>query len=475
MSNKLSVYLRKNIDYLLGIVASSVDKLGALLLFLILSRFISKIELGEFALNMTIAGMITILSSIGIHSALSTLISKYITIDIDKSYDLLVTGCVSFILWSTIISISSYLVIINFNLSFFSIDIQILAVIIFYAQIEAGNQLITFILNGLQRFSLIVKIRTIKALLCLFLPLTFILVFDYSWLYKGMLISSLCVFLIGTGFAMHSIAITYHNRQFHFKIIVFRELMNVAVPSMLSSAIIQPAAIGSRLKIANSLSGFGGVASFSAATKIQGLFNMIGNGIGLILVPKLSDPSNSEIETNSHINLYANWLLPLSVTIPLLIFPEVIELIFGKEFNSYTDRFVFSVVLVYGSISMFTQGLARLLLTQGAMWLAFLNNLIWAILVLVGLIFIGKWGVTGVSTVILTAYLITAVIMVPVQLEKIDLPVSCFISKRVILTWGVILLSFLAGLLIDGILLRSGISIFMLLAYVRLFKKIILR
>ena len=470
--SKLAIFFKKNLDYLLGIFASSVDKIGGLLLFLILSRFITKIELGEFALSMTIAGMFTIFSSIGIHSALSTLISKYIALDIDKSYDLLVTGCGVFIFWSTLLTLSLYAITKFIGVNLLPIDIEILEVVIFYSQIEAGIQLIVFILNGLQNFTYIVILRTIKAVLNLFLPLIFVLFYDYSWLYKGMLISSLCVLLVSCIVVSFSIVKIYGNTSFSLRKVVFRELIDLALPSMLSSAVIQPAAIGSRLKIANSLSGFGGVASFSAATKIQGLFNMIGNGIGLILVPKLSDPSNRSMQADSQINLYANWLLPLLVTIPLLIFPESIAIIFGDAFNSYTDRLVFSIVLVYGSISMFTQGLARLLLTQGAMWLAFLNNFVWAVLVLVGIAFFGKWGVIGVSVTIVMAYLITAIIMVPLQLAKIELPIVSFMSYPVMLSWGIIILSFLGGLLIKPFIIRALILILLFTAYVRLFRKI---
>ena len=114
-------------------------------------------------------------------------------------------------------------------------------------------------------------------------------------------------------------------------------------------------------------------------------------GYSLVDKPMLSMISNVGANISKKlatVNIISTWILGVIVAIPLLCFPEVVQLAFGSDYDTRNFKVTFSLVILCSSIIIFKSGLARVMVVNNLLWLGFFSNTLWAIILVVSASFL---------------------------------------------------------------------------------------
>ncbi len=176
-----------------------------------------------------------------------------------------------------------------------------------------------------------------------------------------------------------------------------------------------------------------------------------GMTLGAPLLPMITNELNSKNERLEKVNMLSTWGLGVLLVLPLLAFPEVIQALYGKEFDAITLNRTFILVMLATSVIIYKQGLARVLMANGMMWWALFSNSFWAVALLVGAFFLIPWGAIGLATAIAAAYILNTIVFIPLYTNRKLVPKGTIISFEAAVIWFI--------LLIFAVMSWTGVSI----------------
>lgn len=184
------------------------------------------------------------------------------------------------------------------------------------------------------------------------------------WVAYGVTVSSFVYFVFQMTFASRNMK--YYRPKIFFKHEGFRKLFKLAIPSMISSSIVQINVLIS--STFSSLFKAGSVTAFSMADRVwQMPYGIFAQGIATAILPSLS----AKLAVGKVDEFRKTWLKSLRITL-LLTIPsavgfvvlkrEIIQTIF-KFTNKFNDEFVgvSANVLMYFSIALITQSLVLII------------------------------------------------------------------------------------------------------------------
>lgn len=184
------------------------------------------------------------------------------------------------------------------------------------------------------------------------------------WVAYGVTVSSFVYFVFQMTFASRNMK--YYRPKIFFKHEGFRKLFKLAIPSMISSSIVQINVLIS--STFSSLFKAGSVTAFSMADRVwQMPYGIFAQGIATAILPSLS----AKLAVGKVDEFRETWLKSLRMTL-LLTIPsavgfvvlkrEIIQTIF-KFTNKFNDEFVgvSANVLMYFSIALITQSLVLII------------------------------------------------------------------------------------------------------------------
>lgn len=472
INSRFSSIIRKGNTYGMGVAASIMDRASGLFLFIYIARNLSKEITGEFALIMTVSGALLLLSGLGFPTVLTSFIPKYLntrlaqvlsTIKVAKIINVIMSIILLVVFFVFTDEISKYITLTDHGYG--NLKIQALATATVF---EILTQLNIGILIGFECIKQVFKLRLLKLVLIFFGAISCLYFFGYIGIYISWIAATLIVYMISELYSFEEVK-DYKRALSVSNIGLERSIWSLALPVYFSALITQPAILSSRFILKDSSASFSGLASFSAAGKIQGVFNMIGVGLGSILVPKMS--KRDEWSQSLHeFNLYGNWILSLIIVIPFLLFPILLTNIFGANFSEKEDLLVFQIVLFYGSINLFKQGVGRMLLVKDKMWLSFLSQSTWTVCIVVFSFLLKDHGAVGVAIGFLISYLINILLIFPYQCKQLDMDMRDIFSRTVSLLWIFLILDIIVGHYLDSHLLRMAILVFNWIIIYRLIK-----
>ncbi|MDR1385790.1 MAG: oligosaccharide flippase family protein [Planctomycetaceae bacterium] len=228
--------------------------------------------------------------------------------------------------------------------------------------------------------------------------------------------------LIGFGLSLvvllvvNRIFILKITRQYNIKISyrnAFQELpilWKFSIPAVLGGILVTPVFWLCYLMLTRSPNGFEEVAVLDAARQFQLMILFIPGTIAQVILPLLvqanSANQKSQYTKTIKYNMLLNIVVALVVALPLMILSPYVMGFYGEGFSDGT--MTLCILAVTAIIIAANNVVGQIIASQGKMWVGFIFNLMWAVVLLLGCYFamLLNTGAFGVAVAMLIAYLL---------------------------------------------------------------------
>lgn len=217
-------------------------------------------------------------------------------------------------------------------------------------------------------------------------------------------------------------------------------LLSFSIPAFFSNAIIGPVRWGVNALLVNNPHGYSEMGILSAAYSFQQFLIFSTATIGRPLLPIISNELETKNEKLEKVNMISTWIIGVILALFLLAFPEIIQSLFGKEFDMIKFNRTFILLILATSVMIYKQGLARVLQANGMMWWALFSNIFWAIILFLCAVPMVALGSIGISGAILIAYVSNILVFIPLYITKGLVPKKTIVSVEALTIWMVLII-----------------------------------
>jgi O-antigen/teichoic acid export membrane protein len=355
------------------------------------------------------------------------------------------------------------------NAPHLTVSLRISAFILF---INALNSAQTGALSGLEAFKAIAHVNLVVGFLSFPLVLGGAYVGGLNGVVWGLLIS------FGLNWLLNHLALrkeaNRHNINLTFGCCTseFPVLWKFSLPAVLSGSMVGPVRWACSAMLVNQPGGYSEMGIFTAAIIFQSLILFV---CGMLNQPLLSMLSNAGPSANNSLgtaNILSSWILGVAFAIPMLCFPEIAQVLFGKEYDTQVFAVTFSLVAFCTAVITFKTGLARVLAINSLLWWGLLSNAIWAIILISCTLFLVRWKSPGLAASFVIAYVLNTVILVPLYHFRKLVPKRTLLSTESSLIWSILIGLLLLNIFNVSLWFRSIIFVPCLLLSFYAFKKL---
>lgn len=212
-------------------------------------------------------------------------------------------------------------------------------------------------------------------------------------------------------------------------------LWRFSLPAVLSGAMVGPVSWGASALLVNQPDGYAHMGTFNAANQFQCLLGFLGGMLAAPLLPMLASERRRRSDRLETVNMLLNWTLGVAVALPLMAFPELVELLFGQKYRSPEFRQTLLLVLFFCCIMLYKQGVSRALTVRDMLWWGVLSNGTWAMALMGSAILTVRWGATGLACSYLLAYVVSTILFVPLYNSRGLVPRGTLFSVHALLIW----------------------------------------
>jgi O-antigen/teichoic acid export membrane protein len=237
-----------------------------------------------------------------------------------------------------------------------------------------------------------------------------------------------------------------------------RILVHYSLPTVLSHSLVGPAMWAASAILVNTADGYSEMGTFTAAKGVNTLIMMVATTLGAPLLPMLSSLGGKTNDGLARANLLLTWMISLLFILPLMALPEMLEMVFGRQFAGMGLRQTFAIVLFYTCVMIYKQGMARVLAARGLMWWGMLSNFVWATLLLSAAWLLRSYGAIGLSMAFAIAYVGNTLLFVPFYIKRDLIPKETILSRHVGLLWALVFVTASATLLNAPIAIRGVVA-----------------
>ena len=427
------------------IIGSAFAKGLMFLTWVLVGRILGAEKYGEFGIVRNTILMFSSFAGLGLGMSAVRYIAEYKETDKSKtsriiglslSFGLLIGALVAIILYFS----ADWLSLNSLKNPKLSIDLKISALILFFASIN-GVQLA--ILEGLQSYKRIATIQLINSLFSIPIYICFAYYFGVlgSVIALGLSNLLLCFSsqkLIRRQLKENDITIDFKGFMSEYKM-----LLHFSIPAFLGGFIVSPvkwfadSTIFSQNKGAYSLGLF--TAAFTLHTVFLLFIGMLNSPFTTIMSSNVNNPKDIRFQK---FNLLGQWHIGILIILPFIAFPEIGELLFGKEYIGQEFRWTFLFVLLFTLLIFFKQGFVRLLVVHELQWQAFMWNITWVIVFLISFIYFRNFGSIGLAMNYSIAHIFSLFFILRILKKRNLLDYKQFFTKNTIIIWLIIFILF---------------------------------
>ncbi|WP_208414633.1 oligosaccharide flippase family protein [Paenibacillus castaneae] len=312
-------------------------------------------------------------------------------------------------------------------------------------------------LSGFEKFSHIAKVDVLMGISSCFLTLYFTYYYGLIGLVTvGIAISVInnivCTYLIRRTLKQNNMKINY--KEFYKEINIF---WYFSLPSMLSSIMVGPVTWFANTVFVKIPNGYTELGIYNAANQWKTLLMLLPQTFSMVMLPILVSAKNKNDINLDKINMWFSWIIVIVLSIPLVNIPDVISYLYGSEYISQSYNTTLVIVALTTLLISYNSGIGRVLMTNNLVWLSFLSNLFWGIVLIVSSYILRDLGSIGFALAFLTAYVINTIVFFPIYIIKKIIPKSFVFSKEIVLLWGVIIGEALVTITEMNLFIRLGI------------------
>lgn len=193
-----------------------------------------------------------------------------------------------------------------------------------------------------------------------------------------------------------------------------RTMLCFSLPLVLSGIMIGPMNWLADSIFAKPEEGLAELGVYFAALQINLMIQTINLTLGQVLFPYCVENISEGSKAFEAVNILLPWAIGLAVTLPVLIFPELLNVIWGDKFSLDSLQIVGLFECVTAIIIASKQGIARDVIAKHRVWLSFSSSLVWGVTLIVFAFLLQDLGAIGRSSATVLAYLINTVIFIPI-------------------------------------------------------------
>ncbi|WP_333621356.1 oligosaccharide flippase family protein [Sphingobacterium multivorum] len=417
LTGALSSELNKRIfNHSFWILAGNVLSKSILLLATILmTRFLGKEEYGYFGIIKSTILTFVMFTGLELGLTATKYISQYKDIDKTKVEKIVGLSNLSALIISILISILIYVfaddIALEINAQVLSKEIRISSFILFFSSL---NGIQNGILAGLEQFKK-ASINNVVAGIISSLALIF------SSKYYSL---EAVVVAFGSNFVILFLLnyITL-KKVFYSKFRVnlferqnfdeFSVLWKFSLPAILAGLVVGPVAWFCNYLLVNQLKGYEQMANFDIANQWRNTILFIPSALAQIVLPLLASSAHSKseynliFEKNLKINIYLSILL---VIVFVFASPLIIHF-YGRQYDDALMPMI--VMFITTGFVAVNNVVGQAIASQGKMWLGFVFNLIWGLVLIVSaylFILVLKQGAWGLSIAYLISYIVHTIL-----------------------------------------------------------------
>lgn len=431
-----------------SIFGSIVSKVIVFMTWVIVGRILGSSNYGNFGIIRDSIVMFSSFAGLGLGLTASKFVAEYLEHDKEKASRIIgltmLFGIIAGVVVGGSVFISAPLLSqLILNNSDFTNDMRIASIMLFFSSLN-GAQIGA--LQGLSAYKTIAKINIWQALSCA--P---VLVLATYW---GGLHGSV------VGFAFYNVIICVFSHNALKKeserngvCINYRDCLkeshlfwSYSFPAFLSGVLVTPMKWISEVILINVPNGSRQLGIFMAAQTLGSIFLMFTTMLNAPFITAMAKHRTDDINNSfNRLNIIAPWAIGLFLTLPFMFFPEIGELVWGKDYSGSSFRLCFVLTMFFNLIMMYKQGIARILSVHDLQWLGVLSNTLWGLSLLGGIWLLKSFGAIGLAGSYVFAYVISTIVVLPFYQRRKLIPRNTVFSKYALLLWcitiGVLFLS----------------------------------
>lgn len=238
----------------------------------------------------------------------------------------------------------------------------------------------------------------------------------------------------------------------------FPVICSFSLPVVISGIIVSSVRWAGNAMLVNQTDGYSQMGLFSAALIIQTTLQFASSTVGNPLLSMLSNLGQNTPAGLARFNMLVSWGMGVSVALPLFCFPEIAELLLGKDYRGPTFHHTLALILLCTCIIMYKEGLSRILAARNLMWWGFLSNSVWACILLISAHYFVRYGGPGLAFCYVVAYVLNTLIIIPLYTRRRLVPKNTLLSRPTFSIW--ITLIVLTGLVFLNLTLSLRLVVF---------------
>lgn len=232
-------------------------------------------------------------------------------------------------------------------------------------------------------------------------------------------------------------------------------LWSFALPAALSGVMVGPANWVCRVLLTNQPNGYDEMGILTAAFVFLSMLMFASSMLSAPLLSMVSNAGANITENLGLINILLTWVLGVVLAIPLLCFPEVVQLLFGSDYTTRSFQVTFSLIVFCACIMTFKDGLARVLVANNLLWWGFFSNTLWAAILIGSTVYLVRFGAPGLVASLTIAYILNTLVLLPLYYSRNLVPKGTLFSIESAFIWGVIFVLVFLNIANASLLVRS--------------------
>lgn len=398
-----------------NVAGGVIHKCSLLIAITLAGRLLGQKSFGELGYVRSTINSFTSLAGFGTGSALTKFISEFQEKDAKSTASFLLFGLsfVSILALSIAIAIFFCASLIAGQVG----KIELTSKLQIGCLLVIGISLTSALFGALAGFKEFLK-TAIAQMVTGVIALPLILTATYYYHVEGAIVGLFLAAMIQNALMAWGLYSICRQRQLKFS---FREMPKTArtmlcfsLPLVLSGLMIGPMNWLADSIFAKSEEGLAELGVYFAALQINLMIQTINLTLGQVLFPYCVENIAKGSKAFEAVNILLPWAIGLAVTLPVLIFPELLNLIWGDKFARDSLRIVGVFECVTAIIIASKQGIARDVIAKHRVWLSFLSSLVWGVTLIVFAFLLQDLGAIGRSSAAVSAYLVNTVIFIPI-------------------------------------------------------------
>jgi O-antigen/teichoic acid export membrane protein len=391
-----------------SIVGTIILNIFGLISTIITARLLGISTYGEYAIIQSTVGLFSILAGLGLGLTATKYIGEYRAKDHEKVLRIITVSVALAIISGSILSVillifAPFLSIHILHSPDLAVSLQLSAGLLF---LGALNGAILGILSGFSEFKKIALINMFVGIITIPIFIVLIIFLDLP----GAIIAAELIMLINVliGYRMIRTVCNYRKPIMNFHIFKneFFLLSQFSIPAIASNLVCGLGIWVASVILINQPDGYSQIAIYNAAYQWRIVVIFIPGILSQVSIPILAEDYGEREIVNISSFIQEMTLLigiySLLVMIFLSIFSQQIMGLYGSSFSDGWT--VLIVVLLTAMIYAILLPVSNVIIASGRMWIGFLLNSGWALILLISTIYLIKYGSLGLATAFLIAY-----------------------------------------------------------------------